>query len=114
MTWEVGQRVFLSRSDRRWGADRWATITKVARKWVYLGEERERFDKETGVIDGGDFSSPGRAWRSEDDYKEHLHAEKLLTHLRREIGFTRRKSVGKKEILEALRLLGIDPPKDDK
>jgi hypothetical protein len=56
----------------------------VGRKWVnfdaeaYPGQKWNagRFDIETGAIDGGDFTSPGRvhkdeaAWRAREDAKE--------------------------------------------
>lgn len=40
-----------------------ATITEVRRKWAVVGPHG-RFDRETGMIDGGYYSYPGDAWRS--------------------------------------------------
>lgn len=90
MSWTVGQEVFVVQDrSTRYGSTYHARITKVARRWVTVervGVESKwlpahRFDRETGQLDGGGFSSPGRVYTSEAEYVD----RKLATHYRRQI-----------------------------
>lgn len=52
-----------------------ATVAKIGRKWATLdGWQNERIDLETLVIDGGQYSSPGRCYHSRVAYEN----ERLL------------------------------------
>lgn len=72
-----GDRFFSVRSNRR-PREAWIVVTKVGRRWAdYVTDGYEaaphfggRFDIETLRIDGGRFSSPGRVYRTEDEYRE--------------------------------------------
>jgi hypothetical protein len=72
MKLEVGQKIFCA-----WG-NSWRKkenhfseeiITKVGRKWASFGF-REKVDIETGWIDGGQYTSPGKCYLSEEDYRK--------------------------------------------
>lgn len=68
---EVGMEVFVVYSNpvKKKVTE---TIKKIGRKWVEFGEFKERFDKDTWFIDGGNYSSPGTVYPSEQYYLEEL------------------------------------------
>lgn len=57
--YQVGQTLWFVPSGR-WEKPGEITIEAVGRKWLTCG--RYRLDKETLRADGGQYSSPGRAW----------------------------------------------------
>jgi hypothetical protein len=65
--WQVGQKVWVQLYDRR--GCHYETITKIGRRWATLDASyrQYRFDLETLLIDGGEFSPPGRVWASKED-----------------------------------------------
>lgn len=68
MKYEVGQKLWYVPS--RVSAHlqpREVTVESISRKWVTCG--RMRFDKETGIVDGGFYSSPGRMYASREEYE---------------------------------------------
>lgn len=82
--WTVGQEVVFEELPASWernGKSRIhpVTLTKVGRVWAHFsfGHQRYRFpiapDEVSGQfeVDGGDWSSPGRIWRSLDEQAEH-------------------------------------------
>ncbi|MBM2322694.1 MULTISPECIES: hypothetical protein [Marivita] len=72
MNWEVGQEVWIVPHDKR-SKPRASTIARIARRWVYFGRPDRsggRFDKETGELDGGQYSSPATAWASHAEYED--------------------------------------------
>lgn len=91
----VGQVLYFRGNDSsaRWGADRKRhrvmqemTITAVGRKWLTVkrgvpGPEG-RVDKVTLDVDGGDFSSPGRCYRTERGRDEADEVERLWDHIK--------------------------------
>jgi hypothetical protein len=66
----VGQTLYFYRITYRRGdvvAPVPVVVSKIGRKWVSIsrnGHDAGRFDPESGYVDGGQFSSPGRVWRS--------------------------------------------------
>lgn len=81
MTWHVGQTVIEATVDRGKTVARSVTITKIGRVWAYYGRV-ERFDLETGEIDGGpDWGSPGRVFIDESAYNEHVRRRTAWTAL---------------------------------
>lgn len=89
-------------------------VDKVARKWVTISDGRSRFrspwrfDVETGRLDGGGFTSPGRAFASARDYEETAAAERAWVALKRDLDHKRKpRSVTASDIAEARRLLGV-------
>lgn len=72
MKLKVGQEVFLQVHTHRYGESgslRPTHVTKVGRKWIQV--PGYRFDAETFFLDGGEYSSPGRAWLARSDYEQH-------------------------------------------
>jgi hypothetical protein len=45
------------------------TIQKIGRKWVELSDGK-RFDKETMLLDGGAYSSPGKVYLAQQDFHD--------------------------------------------
>jgi len=69
---KVGDTLWCVRYHRT--RDGYATIvTKVGKRWIYFDNGRSRCDL-NGVIDGGDYSSPGTCYPS----KEFFDAECVL------------------------------------
>lgn len=85
--WEVGQTVYVVFDRKYDGHDpegRIETITKIGRRWIEVGDPRwrkARFDAETMILDGGNYSSPGRIWPSEAEYRESLEVQKAWRDL---------------------------------
>lgn len=52
-------------------------VTKVGRKWATIGQGYQpyRIDLETWSIDGGDHSSPGRCYASQETYRESIRLQ---------------------------------------
>jgi hypothetical protein len=72
MKWEVGQKVFIVGGF--YGRKPYFSegiITKIGRKWAYLdGWRKKSFNMETGWIDGGQYTSPGRVYSSQSEYEK--------------------------------------------
>jgi len=72
-----GDTFYYVPAYRRDGSGYNIVVTKVGRKWAGFKRtdsqwqrDEGRFDITTFAVDGGDFSSPGNIYRSEDDYRE--------------------------------------------
>lgn len=111
--WHVGQTVFLVFDDvynRRSGTipTREVTIKSIGRKWASYGAWKgDRFDIENGSIDGGNYTSPGRAWINREAYEEHTSLYELYAEFSRCVGRFPQKGVTEDNIREAARMLGI-------
>lgn len=75
MTFELGQTIWIHFYQRSLGvALSPHTVTKIGRKWVTLGngfrENAYRFDVDTLELDGGDYTSPGKVYLSEEAYHQ--------------------------------------------
>lgn len=85
--WAVGMTVWAaSRNDLPPEEN---IITKIGRRWISfkstkIGRE-SRFDAETLVIDGGQYSSPGKVYPSLDEYHERSECGRLWTEYRRKL-----------------------------
>lgn len=64
-----GQKLIYVPFDTRKGLPLDVTVARVGRKWAYLAERRWRVN-DALVVDGGDYSSPGRCYGSWQDYVE--------------------------------------------
>lgn len=64
---EVGQKLWFVRSERRSGEPREVTVQKVGRVWAKLSNGL-RCDA-TGKVDGGNYTSPGHCHLSREDYE---------------------------------------------
>jgi hypothetical protein len=85
-TYEVGQALVYVPEDKRRGGPEPVLVTKVARKWISFAAEgrrlENRFDRATGRVDGGGYSSPGNIYRSMEAYREELGRDQALLELR--------------------------------
>lgn len=83
---QEGQTVYLSDTTHSHKPCLSTTqITKVGRKWVECGMHG-RFDRQTLVRDGGEYSSPGRAYLSADDWHAEQELEEAWSTFRQAIG----------------------------
>jgi hypothetical protein len=64
--YQVGQKLWYV-PNRRYSQPEWVTIEKVGRKWLSVGR-RLRLDAETLQADGGGYSSPGRAYLTQEEH----------------------------------------------
>lgn len=63
----VGQELWMVPSDARYvERSMLVKVCKVGRKWAELENYNGRVSIESGWIDGGKFSSPGRCWPSKE------------------------------------------------
>jgi hypothetical protein len=70
--WHVGQDIVLITDAYRGKVNIWpTTITKIGRTKAHyeLHGHKGSFYLETGEMDGGQYSSPGRAWPSVEAYE---------------------------------------------
>lgn len=67
MKYEVGQSLWWVPAQRR-GTPHAVNIKAVGRKWLQL-DNHERVDIKTLFADGGDYSSPGRCYLSEEAWR---------------------------------------------
>lgn len=68
----VGQELYFVPSDLRWRSPSTVRVTKIGRRWAYIDRGYDsRIDKETWVVDGHGYGSPGRCYRSEADWRSH-------------------------------------------
>lgn len=68
MKYEVGQKLwYVPNRTSAHLQPREVTVESIGRKWVTCG--RMRFDKNTGAVDGGSYSSPGHVYASREEHK---------------------------------------------
>jgi hypothetical protein len=83
--YEVGQTVFVHywKNGGRQSNTADGVVTKVGRKWVTFKEgwAEDRFDMETGRIDGGHYTSPGDVYPSREAYDEKVTKHRRWEHL---------------------------------
>jgi hypothetical protein len=65
----VGQKLWFVPSDTRWNKAYEVEIKTIGRKWLTLKNDR-RVDKETLRVDGGNYSSLGRCYLSQEEYEK--------------------------------------------
>jgi hypothetical protein len=78
MDWKVGQVVYIDGNE--------ATITKIGRKWIYYKRDwtSNRFDVQTGFVDGGNFSQRrSKVWASIDEYRNEIERQRMFVELRK-------------------------------
>ena len=63
---EVGQKLWFVRSEKRSGEPREVTVEKAGRVWATLSNGL-RCDA-TGKVDGGQYQSPGHCYESRETY----------------------------------------------
>lgn len=68
MKYQIGQRLwYVPKWVSAYNQPKEVTVDAVGRKWVACGQIR--FDKESGSVDGGRNSSPGRVYASREEYE---------------------------------------------
>jgi hypothetical protein len=74
MEYAVGQKVWFVPRDSRTGTGRELVVTSVGRKWVQLRAGHNDFKVEIGKVDvdGGQYSSPGVLYVSEQAYHDYI------------------------------------------
>ncbi len=107
---QVGQTVWVRLFHPRLKTLHPYTITKIARKWVTLGDDTYRFDLKTMELDGKGYSSPGRVYLSEEQYDQEVALGAAWDTLRTRArdNMTAPTGVTTERILQALKLLGLD------
>lgn len=70
----VGAKLYYVPHDSRRHSPRHVTVTRVGRKWADI-DSGQRIDVKTLAVDAGGYSSPGRCWRSEEEYTRHAQLQ---------------------------------------
>ena len=81
---KVGQKLYVVTSGLRGrGREEYQEITKIGRRWLTLDNRNctRRIDKENLYVDGGQYSSPGRAYLSKEDYDHEVLLGKLWSRI---------------------------------
>jgi hypothetical protein len=105
--YSVGQKLWYVPTKRR-GDPREVEITKVGRKWLSLDNDR-RVAVDGLYADGGQYSSPGRAYISKEAWERETSLRKAWDMLSMEIDRTRRvpADVSVETIHQVRQLLGF-------
>lgn len=104
--WEIGQIVFMRGLEKGFGHSRPA-IKKIARRWVYL-DNGERFDRETGLVDGNGYSSSHQVHVSEEEARKEIDIIDAWNYLRQRIPHHCPKGFKMGEVEKIARTLRID------
>lgn len=84
------------------------TVTKVAKKWVYVDDSGDRFDPETMLADGGIYSSPAKIHLSKEDYLARKEIDSEYSKLYYDMqGNMKAKNITLQNIRDARKLLGL-------
>jgi hypothetical protein len=103
--WFVGSR--NSRTERE------VTVLSVGRKWAKL-DNHTRIDIETMWADGGQYSSPGRAFRSKQEYDANVMLDRLWSDFRHHVAdfYGKPDGITEGRIRAAAAALGIELTKE--
>ena len=102
---KVGDELYFVYYDRSCG---YLEVVKVGRVWAYLSNGY-RIDLKTLRSDGGNYSSPGRAWRSKVEHDESVARDKLWLIFRILVSAVRLDNdLTIEQIVKAADALGID------
>jgi len=111
MTWAVGQKaiVVAGRTSGRGLIE--VEITKVGRRWIHFGRD-QRFDKDTGWVDAGVYSSESRAYRDLAHYQKQKARVLAVRTLQRVLDshhiYRLEQSLTEAQVRAAVQALGID------
>jgi hypothetical protein len=81
MAYQVGQKLYFVPDSLSRGNPKWVGIEKVGKKWLWL-EHKVKVDKETLIVDGGEYASPGRCWIDEATYQHYVSLKKTWREFR--------------------------------
>jgi hypothetical protein len=113
---EVGDRFLAVTGDygRPQKSFTWVRVTKVGRKWAEYQKEGSsglwtvgRFDLEAFRIDGGNLTSPGRVYRSEEEYQASVRLAALWRDFRQQVARHSPKDLTEADLLKAADILGL-------
>lgn len=106
----VGMEVFVVPTSSRREKPYTATIKSIGRKWITLDGYNGRFDISDWRIDGGNYSSPGTVYPSEQVYNAEQELNKAWGKLSDVFRhhYTRHPDVTVEKIKQAAELLGVD------
>lgn len=106
---EVGMDVFVVTTAYRTLRTTTATIVKVGRKWATLNGCIGRFDITTWRLDGGNYSSPGTCYPSEQEYLAQQELIKSWSEFKKKVHcMWLHHSVTVEKIRQAAELLGME------
>jgi hypothetical protein len=103
---QVGQSLWYVPSNRR-DSERPVTVQKIGNRWAAIGYSL-RIDLETLRADGGNYSSPGRCYLSEQDWTATKLADKEWNDLRSKMTWNVPSGVTLENIKAARKLLGCE------
>ena len=107
---KVGDKLFIQYYR---GSSKLETVTKVGRKWIYL-DSGYRFEKQNAGrmlgLDGDGYTSPGRVWMCEGDYRNNARAQALWSRIRDHVVgvfYSRKDHISIQDLVTVCRLLEI-------
>lgn len=105
--YNIGQEVWVVPNRNGIGKPHAECIIRLGRKWI--GLDNCRFDKGTGHIDGCGYSSPGRVYRTRDEWAVEQQRQKVWAIFQSEIRgtYTVPPNVTEHDIRRAAEALGI-------
>ncbi len=74
---KVGQKLYYVPNRNGIGRESEAEITKIGRKWATCGRWETKIDIVTLEADGAGYSSPGRAYLSEENYRTKIRMSSM-------------------------------------
>lgn len=105
---KVGQRLYYVGRHKH-ERPSWVTIEKVGSRWAYLSN-RKRIDIDTFYADGGNYSSPGRCYWSQDEYERGLHECLVWSELQRRFPLGKPDNITVEQIHQIAAMLDITLP----
>ncbi len=111
----TGDSLWLAYSRNSWNSTRGlkeVTVNKIGRAWITCSDGT-RVSREDMTIDGGEYSSPGSAYRSASEYEEEISLNKAWMSLQDELRRAHRPADGVtvQDIAKVLEILRLPAPK---
>jgi hypothetical protein len=105
----VGQVLYYAPYDRRHSIRECSvTVEKIGRKWVEISPHWVgRIDIQTLRVDGGNYTSPGQCWLSEEAYKQKAAADAAWSAMRNALHGGRPENCTAEHIKNAAKALGL-------
>ena len=82
MDFKIGQKLWFQNRDTRC-TSYYVTISKIGKKWIYA--DLHKINKDTLVVDGERYSSPGKCYESKEEYERQNKLDKEWHILRNQI-----------------------------
>lgn len=84
---QVGQQLWFVYNDSRRGSSRYVGVQSIGREWAAISSfgGKGRINLQTLRVDGGDYSSPGTCYVSEDAYEARVRLSAEWRVLRSEL-----------------------------